>query len=382
MSVKSWFLVHKWTSLICTLILLLTCITGLPLIFQEEIDHLMGEVEAPEMPADTPNISLDHIVGTAEVHLPGKFVQFLSWDNKEHPHQVFVSLADSRTAPPDNNTLLIMDSRTAEVLEQPVLREGFMYWMLKLHTDLFVGLPGTLFIGFMGLLFVVAIVSGVVLYKPFMRKLDFGDIRTKTPRLKWLDIHNLLGIATLVWATVVGATGVINALNLPILALWQSDQLADMTAPYRNAPPLERFGSVEAAVATAVSAAPHMEPSLVAFPGTQYTSPHHYAVFMRGSSPLTSKLFMPALIDADNGRLTDLRPMPWYVNALFIAVPLHFGDYAGLPLKILWAVLDLITIAVLLSGLYLWWKRRKMTEARVAHLHGLNQSLDKRSDHA
>ncbi|MDB5973481.1 MAG: putative rane protein [Nevskia sp.] len=39
--------------------------------------------------------------------------------------------------------------------------------------------------------------------------------------------------------------------------------------------------------------------------------------------------------------------------------PLHFGDYGGLPLKLIWALLDLVTIAVLGSGLYLWlaWRR-------------------------
>lgn len=39
-SVKWWSLVHKWTSLICTLFLLMLCITGLPLIFHDEIDDL------------------------------------------------------------------------------------------------------------------------------------------------------------------------------------------------------------------------------------------------------------------------------------------------------------------------------------------------------
>ena len=46
--------------------------------------------------------------------------------------------------------------------------------------------------------------------------------------------------------------------------------------------------------------------------------------------------------------------MPWYVTSLFVSQPLHFGDYGGMPLKILWAVLDLITIIVLGSGIYLW----------------------------
>jgi uncharacterized iron-regulated membrane protein len=51
---------------------------------------------------------------------------------------------------------------------------------------------------------------------------------------------------------------------------------------------------------------------------------------------------------------------------------LHFGDYGGWPLKVIWTVLDLVTIAVLVSGLYLWlFRRRAPVENRIAELEGL-----------
>jgi uncharacterized iron-regulated membrane protein len=82
-------------------------------------------------------------------------------------------------------------------------------------------------------------------------------------------------------------------------------------------------------------------------------------VFLKGDTPLTSRLLKPALIDAETGKLTDSRDMPWYVTTLFVSQPLHFGDYGGMPLKILWALLDVITIVVLVTGLYLWLRRRR-----------------------
>jgi len=42
-----------------------------------------------------------------------------------------------------------------------------------------------------------------------------------------------------------------------------------------------------------------------------------------------------------------------------LSQPLHFGDYGGMPLKIIWAILDIITIVLLVTGLYLWLRRRK-----------------------
>jgi len=69
------------------------------------------------------------------------------------------------------------------------------------------------------------------------------------------------------------------------------------------------------------------------------------------------------VIDAATGDFTDTREMPWYVTTLLISQPLHFGDYGGMPLKILWAILDVIAIVVLVTGLYLWFRRRRPNAA-------------------
>jgi len=358
-ALRKWAWVHKWTSLICTVFMLLLCLTGLPLIFYHEIGELTGlEAEVPEMPADTPKVSMDSLVSAAEAAYPGKVVQFFFQEDDE-PNSWFVTLNDSLTAD-ENAVHVVLDARTAEVLAKPKFDEGFMHVMFRLHVDLFAGLPGMLFLGFMGLLLVAAIISGVVLYAPFMRKLAFGTVRrTRSPRLKWLDMHNLLGIVTLTWALVVGATGVINTWAELMFKYWQFDQLAHMTAPYKDLPVPATPGSFENALNAARSHEPSLNPDFIAFPGTHFSSPHHFAIFMRGSEPFSSRLLKPVLVDSQSAEVTDSRTLPWYLTALLISQPLHFGDYGGMPMKVLWAALDILTIIVLGSGLYLWWQRRE-----------------------
>jgi uncharacterized iron-regulated membrane protein len=122
-------------------------------------------------------------------------------------------------------------------------------------------------------------------------------------------------------------------------------------------------------VATARAALPDSDLSFMAFPGNEFSTPHHYVAFMYGNTPVTSRLLTPVLIDAQSGALIDQRAMPWYVTALLISQPLHFGDYGGMPLKILWALLDIIAIIVLGSGVYLWIKKRNVPiEARLGAL--------------
>jgi uncharacterized iron-regulated membrane protein len=375
-TIRLWCGVHKWTSLVCTAFLLLLCLTGLPLIFYHEIEHLLGnEVAPPALPEGTPMAPLDDLLETATRLYPGEFVQFVSWDPEE-PNIVYLSLAASPTAPPDDNRLLVLDGRTAEMLGAPNLQDSMMFFLYRLHAELLAGLPGKLFLGFMGLLFVASIVSGIVIYGPFMRRLEFGTVRgDRSRRVRWLDLHNLIGIVTVTWVLVVGATGVIATCADLVIQAWRSDQLAAMVAPYRDKPPVTELASLDVAVDAAREAAPGMVPAFVAFPGSLFSSNHHYAVFMRGETPLTERLLTPALVDAETAVLTDIRTMPWYVTALLVSLPLHFGDYGGMPMKIIWALLDVATIVMLGSGLYLWLARRKTSvETRIAAIEGRDGS--------
>jgi len=356
-AIKAWYLVHKWTSLICTLFLLMLCITGLPLIFHDELDDALGQrptLDTVEPGSVAP--SLDAIVSKVLASRPGEVAQYAFFD--EDLPIITIGTAPTVTAPPPEVHDQPVDMRTGRFLPPPV-EEGFVHVMEEAHTELFAGLPGTLFLGAMGVLFLVAIVSGVVLYAPFMRKLNFGTIRAdRSRRLRWLDLHNFLGIAIVAWLVVVGFTGVFNTLDQPLAQQWKSGQLAEMMAPYRDAPPLRRLGSLDAAVAAAEAASPGMIPQTIAWPGSFFGTPHHYNVFLKGDTPVTSRLLKPSLVDAETGKLADTRDMPLHIRALFLSRPLHFGDYGGIALKIVWALLDIVAIVVLGSGVYLWIGRK------------------------
>ena len=359
-TIRRWSFIHTWTSLICTVFLLLLALTGLPLIFHHEIEHLLGDApQVREMPADTPRLNLAQLVQAAEKHRPDDVVQYFGFDDDE-PNAVLTIMAKTAGTEPNSSHTFMLDARTGEALETPSANGGLMLFILRLHVDMFAGLPGKLLLAFMGLLFVVAIVSGTVLYLPFMRRLKFGTVRQdKSTRLRWLDLHNLIGVVTLTWALVVGITGVISACADLLIEAWRNDSLSAMVEPYRDAPPLTQLAPATRLLEIASEAAPGMRADFIAFPGTRFSSEHHYAVFMKGSSHLTSHLLTPVLIDASTPQVTAIAERPWYMDAMGLSQPLHFGDYGGRPMQILWAVLDGLTIVVLGSGLYLWWVRRK-----------------------
>jgi uncharacterized iron-regulated membrane protein len=358
---RFWHLVHKWTSLVCTVVLLLLCLTGLPLVFKEEIGIWSGTtVEPPAMPAGTPRVSVDRFVADARTRRPQEAIRYIS--QSDNTPVWFVSMG-SRPDAAEATAVFKYDARTGAMIHDVPQQRGAMYVIQTLHESLFAGLTGTLFIGAMGLLFLASMVSGIMLYGRYMRHLPFGAVRDRSRRIRWLDLHNLLGVAATAWLLAVGATGVVNTLAQPMLAYWRATELTEMTAAVRGRPAPASLGSLQRAIDTARATSPGMDVAFVGFPGSRFSTPHHYMVFMRGDTPLTARLLKPVMIDATTDEITASRRLPWYLTLLLLCQPLHFGDYGGMPLKVIWALLDLAAIGVIGSGLYLWAARHRIKPA-------------------
>ena len=359
-AVRRWYVVHKWTGLVSTLFVLIACITGLPLVFHHEIDHwLGGDVESGRV-AEVAAPTLDELLSNAREERPGMHVQLVTNDPGA-PEVMYVAMGESVAAPVVEAEILQFDKATGTLLGGDRYDEGFMGFMLRLHIELFAGLPGTLFLGVMSMVFLVALVSGVVLYAPFMRERAFAVIRLdQGPRTRWFDLHNALGIVLLVWIFVVSLTGIINTWGFPLIQYWQIAEMQGLIADDEAtaADTGGRLSSLDEAVAAGLEARPGMSLFFAVFPGTELSSPDHYIVFYNGNDPLSSRLFQPVIVNAWSGEMIAAPDMPWYINMLLLSQPLHFGDYGGLGLKIAWALLDVGMIIVLWSGLVLWWRKR------------------------
>lgn len=367
-TVRIWSSVHTWTSLVSTLFLLMLCITGLPLIFHDEIDDWLEQaIEAPAMPAGTPRASLDQVIAAAQARFPGQHVLFASI--KESEPLVTVAVSPTAVPVPGIFHRVTVDARTAAVLGEQPSHLDVMDIVLRIHKDMFAGLAGELFLGLMGLVLALSIVSGIVVYWPFMRRLAFGTIRGHgSSRLKWLDVHNLFGILTVSWMLAVGVTGTINTLAIPLFDLWRAQLLPTLLAPYQGKP-VARLASLDAAVALVRSRFPDRVVTSITMPtAARFGSPQHVVVWTKGDTPFTARMLRPMLVDAETSRQLIAPDMPWYLQTLQVSRPLHFGDYGGLPLKIIWAALDLIAIVVLGSGLYLWVVRTRLVQGRSPRL--------------
>jgi uncharacterized iron-regulated membrane protein len=374
--VRLWYRMHRWSSLICTLFLLVSCITGLPLIFHDEIDHLVHPEHSPLQAASAnTSVSLQSLVEETERLHPDMHPMFVVLD--EQQPTVHVTLSRTGNGDLSQRVIESYDARTGGRIDTDVPGQDFMDQVLKLHQELFAGTPGELFLGAMAIVLLVSLISGAIVYGPFMRRLEFGTVRwNRSNGLPWFDVHNVLGIVTLCWMLLIAGTGLLNAISTPLFAAWRADGMAKTLAPYRDLPPVSETVSVDAVRAAAQHALPDRKLTAIVYPHPLYSSPWHFLVYTEGRTPVTSKIFTPVLVDARTGLVTSSQQFPWYIHALEVSRPLHFGDYGGLPLKIIWALLDIAFIAVLISGLALWWKKRNISQGVLERRTEINRNLE------
>lgn len=368
--IKGWYAVHKWTSLICSIFLLLMCITGLPLIFLQEINDLSNEYNqlVPKMSGNSYPFHPDQMAAAIQENYPNEKIHYIHFEDEKNS-TIFTLIPSG----PEGNKAshkLIFNTSTAQVLEEvkPIARQGsdFLEWVKKVHYNLLAGAAGELILAVMGLLFLVALLSGVMLYGPFSKTLPFGVIRKRgAPRNKWMDLHKLLGIVVLIWITVVSVTGILLTMRFPIYNAWAKPVIDTVLLSYQGKLLPEKVVSLQEVINTIHGNLPDSRVDMIVYPGVPgNASSYHYYVWAQGKTPLTEYLYTPVLVDAATGQLTAVVKRPWYASVVGFSYPLHVGNYGGLPLKILWALLDLLTIGMLTSGVYGWIIRNKKNVSR------------------
>ena len=349
---------HRWAGIVLTANVLVLTLTGLVLVFRHEIDDLLGVPAPPAEAAGTAPASMTSVFAHARAAFPGEEVRVVSRD-EENPRRLFVSLyppGGARTL--EGGHSVAADAATGRVLPGGALDDTFTGWMLRLHAQLFLGTRGALLLGVVGAAFLALLITGAFLYGPFAKGRSFGARRAGW-RVGLSDLHKLIGACTWAWNVVVGATGVLLSVVSLLLRLWSGPELAAMTSAYDGRAVPSSIVSPDVALAAAEKVATDRHLALLVVPGTQLSGYYHYALFMRGTGGLEARLFEIVLVDAATGTVTERRQLPWYLRAVLVSEPLHFGDYAGLPLKIIWATFALGTLGLTASGVVSFCARRR-----------------------
>lgn len=363
---------HRWSSLIATPFFFVLCVTGTILIFHHEIEELLGTLPEVTIPTDAKPAAIAPMVAIAQEKYPESKPMYVFWD-PDAPERVAIGMGPAGAMKFDEVHPAFFNAYTGEFLKSVDFSRTLTGFMLTLHANWFLDLPGQLFGGVIALLVLLSLLSGLVVYAPYVKRIVFGAVRGRPgSRLKQLDLHNLIGVVVLGWAFVVSLTGVFLALASIAIQVWANTELKEMAAKTTPATQAAASGpaSVDTVIAAARAALPHRELRFMTFPGTELSGDRHYNALLYGTSGYDDKLFEIVMIEAATGTITDIRPAPWYLKVIMLSEPLHFGDYGGLPLQLLWFACTWLTMFIVGNGAWLWWTRRRTSRRRTGALAG------------
>lgn len=355
---------HRWTSLIATLPFLVLCLTGTVLIFHEEIDHALGVV--PEVTPSAQPRSMAESIATVQRAFPNERVLSLGMED-DHPGVLMLATAPTQDRGYERSVSRFTDLGTAQLVGGVDLEKTLTGFLFTLHATWFLGPIGELVGALIALLVLLSLLSGLVVYAPYVKRIAFGVLRRgRGPRLLQLDLHNFLGALVLGWALVVTITGLMLGFGTLVASDWQATELPRLQAQFGGALPDPRQprATADAVWQAAARAAPHDKVVSVIWPDTDYSTQRHFTVFLSGTQGIRERMYKIALVDGDSGEVAAIREPPWYLQAIWVSQPFHFGDYGGLALKLLWTACTWLTLFITANGAWLWWDRRRRSKGR------------------
>ncbi len=348
---------HSWIGLFVAVHAIVLFVSGAILLFRDEIEQTF----APEQAAlSARELTLNDFVAAEKMArdlFPNDRVLSVAAD-ESNANLIQIRMGIDGAKNFRGARRLAYDSVTGtQAIE--VKRSGFFEWLLELHRDLLMGSKGKLYVAFVGLLYLFTLVSGFVIYGGFMKKKAFSEMRRQSSRALYADLHKYLGVATFAWALLIGITGVFLALNSTLLKIYQATELKTITQSLqRSEVRAADASSFESALAKLSTLKATAAIDFVAFPDTEFAPAGSFLILIKGTGRFDERLSELAILSTDVSGGGEIRSLPGYLKALMLSEPLHFGDYGGLPLKIVWLIMTLMTLLLPLTGLYVWAKRK------------------------
>lgn len=226
--------------------------------------------------------------------------------------------------------------------------------ILSLHYTLFAGTAGKTAVFFIGILFLVSLVTGIYIYRKAIVKVLLFRVRVhrKTGRSLNSSLHRIIGVWTLLFNLLIVITGLFISGNIALAALKKTTPAKTNAAVITSSIDKikneinRQYPSFKIHLLR-VSA----NSNTVQLSGNFEDDPVYYG-----------KYYSRFYFDGINGQLQKkewMREQSALKKWQSIVTPLHFGNYGGLLLKFLYCLFGLMPGLLSISGFIIWRKRNK-----------------------
>ena len=354
------FKYHSWMALAAFLPLCLLSVTGSLLVFKHEIDSLLVADKVRVAATTQSRLSLDELRSVINQQHPN--VEPVGWalfQDQQRADLVYVIEHGS-----SDWQYLLLNQYSGEILAPPqALDHHFTDWLLELHAALLLDDAGMAVTALVALLQIFLGISGVILYRKFWTRLF--TLRWNSRLIVYFsDLHKMVGIFASPVLLILGITGgywsIVHVAH-EVEDHWAGEEHHIVTAPlYNTAISLEDLRQ-------------QAQKNLPGFEATYISIPHEPERQLRfygdvhSSNPLLSQYASMQRFDTQTGRhldTLDIREAGALHKTLDSFRRLHFGDFAGLTSRMIWALVGIAPLILSVTGITIWCLRRRKKRSK------------------
>ena len=326
------------------ILLLFSSVTGSVLVFHHEIDHAQFSAEtilnkpATKLAIDNSFELIRQSYPNYDIRVPDfpeDFDQALKYELRKEKSRKWIFVH------PETGELL------AEVARAD---KRFVHILLELHYMLLSGTVGKIVVLLLGVALIILSITGFLLYrKSIIKVITFKQrISVKSRRSLFSSLHRIVGVWSLVFNLFISITGTYIAFTIVQGAFPSGGKPVIQSLPISI--------SIDAALEKVKRKYPAFDINYLLFPknadgklvilGRLESDPSYYGFN-----------YSNIQVNPQTGEIVSfsfLRDMPWYKRMITILKPLHFGDYAGLGIKLLYCFFGIFPSILAVSGFFIW----------------------------
>jgi uncharacterized iron-regulated membrane protein len=348
---KKSYKIHKWAGLISALFLLLIGLSGAILVFNKEID----EIQFPELYSiDNPNrtIELDAAILLIEKKYPFNKVRVKQFTD---PHQAIAFEIRDKV----NRRMVYIHPVTSKILLNVDADSIISRWLLKLHYTLHAGEIGKFVVFLVGLLFVLSIITGFVVYKKSILKVILfkEKFRTKNVVTFSSSLHRIVGVWSLLFNFILGFTGLLISLTIVVSGLKPKKNNLNELHKSKN--------SVKVLLNSITLKYPNYTPSFLILPTKPNTKlkvfgkvEDDFALYSIFGNQIEVDIISKKIVSAEFNTTIGFGK-----RFYGIVLSTHFGEFGGMFIKILYFFIGLTPPLLSITG-FILWKRKKINRKK------------------
>lgn len=358
---KLFFKIHSWIGIKLSILFFIVCFSGTLATLSHEMDWLfIPEIRAiPQKELASRNFIIENI---KKKYPKGKITY---WMKSEESYLCDIVYVDEETS---GKTYVFANPYTGEIQGNANLT--FQRFFRDLHYFLFIPFQiGNFTVLIFGFLLFISLVTALLFYKKWWKKL-FKLQRGKGVLVFFRSLHRLVGLWSIPFTLLFSVTGIwyfMERANVANLGNEVNPKYPEVIALKKGGTEIDNLSyaiDYDKAITIAEREIPDLKVGSIS-PSENSKD----AIYLRGKSnvALVRQRANRVYIDPNNYEVLKVQKAK-NISALMwlndIADPLHFGYWGGLITKIIWFFAGLGISSLVLSGIWITLKRKKVKQKK------------------